>query len=202
MKKRIHIRKPAVLIITVLIVVSASYFLFRPKESENIVTVAAIEGYSYVLESNQTKIYKKYFKDLQEELKNKEVDEEKYARLITQLFLIDFYTLTSKMTNQDIGGVQYIYSKNQDNFRLKASETIYKYVESNIYGNRKQELPSVKDVEIESIKEINYSLEESKKVRGYELVANISYKKDLGYDTKKTITVIEDEEKLSIAEIK
>ena len=59
------------------------------------------------------------------------------------MFVTDFYTLSTKVTNQDVGGLEFIYSKNKDNFKLKASDTLYKYIESNVYGDRKQKLPEV-----------------------------------------------------------
>lgn len=170
-------------------------------KNEKIEVVSKIEEYSYFLESNETKIFKKYYKELESELQDKKIDEENYAKLITKLYLIDFYTLSNKMTNQDIGGVQFLYSDIQENFKLKATDTLYKYVKSNIYGNRNQELPTVKDVKIESIKTKEYSYLEEKDKSAYEVKAKISYKKDLGYDVEKTVVIIHDGIKLSIVEV-
>lgn len=169
---------------------------------DSVQIVSEIKDYSYILESNETKIYKKYYKDLEKELDDKKIDEENYAKLITKLFLIDFYTLSNKITNQDIGGVQFLYEGIQDNFKLKATDTLYKYVKSDIYGNRSQELPMVKDVEIESIENIDYSYLDEEDKNAFEVKAKIIYKKDLGYDKEKTLVVIHDDIKLSIVEIK
>lgn len=177
-----------------------SYQIFLKKDA--IQVVSEIDDYSYFLESNETKIYKKYYKDLEKELDDKKIDEENYAKLITKLFLIDFYTLSNKITNQDIGGVQFLYEGIQDNFKLKATDTLYKYVKSDIYGNRSQELPMVKDVEIESIGNIDYSYLDEEDKNAFEVKAKIIYKKDLGYDKEKILVVIHDDIKLSIVEIK
>jgi len=175
---------------------------FTTKNDNKIEVVNSINDYNYVLESNQTKIFKKYFKDLNKELSDAKVEEENYAKLVTKLFLIDFYTLSNKVTNQDIGGVQFIHSTFQNNFKLKASDTIYKYVQSNIYGNRNQELPTVKDVEIEHIEQVSFTYLETTDNSAYQVNAKITYKKDLGYDTSKTIILVHEEEKLVIVEIK
>ena len=106
------------------------------------------------------------------------------------------------MTNQDIGGIQFLYDDIQDNFKLKATDTLYKYVKSDIYGNRSQELPMVKDVEIESIENIDYSYLDEEDKNAFEVKAKIIYKKDLGYDVEKILVIIHDDIKLSIVEIK
>ena len=117
--KKLKIRKKeVVLLIIVVLVVSSIFFMNSTKEQEEIVVVAKIDDYNYQLDSNQTKIYKKYFSDLTEELEDGKIDEENYAKLISKLFLIDFYTLSNKVTNQDVGGVQFIYSQKQENFKL------------------------------------------------------------------------------------
>ena len=188
------------LLLFVLLIGFIIYKHFFKRDSVQI--VSEIKDYSYILESNETKVYKKYYKDLEKELDDKRIDEENYAKLITKLFLIDFYTLSNKITNQDIGGVQFLYEGIQDNFKLKATDTLYKYVKSDIYGNRSQELPTVKDVEIESIENIDYSYLDEEDKNAFEVKAKIIYKKDLGYDKEKTLVVIHDDIKLSIVEIK
>ena len=117
------------------------------------------------------------------------------------LFLIDFYTLSNKITNQDIGGVQFIHESFQENFKQKASDTIYKYVKSNIYGTRSQELPTVKDVEIIDVTEISFTYQEQEDKAAYQIKANMTYKKDLGYDTSKTVILVHNETKLVIVEV-
>ena len=106
--------------------------------------VDTIEGYNYSLYDTSTKVYENVFKELSKELTKASVDEKKYAELLAQLFIIDFYTLDNKLTNLNIGGVEFVHSDIVNNFKEKANATIYKYVQSNIYGDRKQKLPVVK----------------------------------------------------------
>lgn len=199
-KKKKSYLKFFLLLFAILLIGFFSYQNFFKKDV--IQVVSEIDDYSYFLENNETKIYKKYYKELEKELGDKKVNEENYAKLITKLFLIDFYTLSNKVTNQDIGGIQFLYDDIQDNFKLKATDTLYKYVKSDIYGNRSQELPMVKDVEIESIENIDYSYLDEEDKNAFEVKAKIIYKKDLGYDVEKILVIIHDDIKLSIVEIK
>lgn len=198
-KKQIFFLRRLLLVLGIVVVGVFVYQKFF--KTQEIRVVSKIDGYSYVLESNQTKIFKKYYKELKKELEDQHIDEENYARLVSQLFIIDFYTLSNKVTNQDVGGVQFLHSSIQDNFKMKATDTMYKYVKNNIYGNRRQQLPTVKDVKIEEIKEISYDYLDQKKVPAYQVKVNIQYKKNLGYDTTRTLILLHEEQKLVVAEI-
>ena len=141
----------AVLIIVLLIIVGL--LLLKKIAPENkrktenkIEKVDNIENYDYNLYKNSSKLYKKYYNELKTVLNANEIDEEKYAKLVAELFVIDFYSLDTHLTNQDVGGLDFIYSSMKENFSLKATDTIYKYIESNVYGDRKQKLPMVKEI--------------------------------------------------------
>ena len=195
-------KREFILFVVFVCVVSILIYRFNKKEDINeIVAVSSIDDYNYVLDSNETRVYKNYFKDLEKLLKSDNIDEEEYASLISKLFIIDFYTLNNKLTNQDVGGLQFINSKIKDNFYSKAVNTIYKYVKSNIYGERRQNLPEVKDVEIESIKSIKFDEGNIQDNIAYEVVCNVLYKKDLGYSDKIIIRLIHEDNKLTIVEI-
>ena len=154
------------------------------------------------MESNTTRIYKKYFKELEHELEDNKIDEENYASLVSKLFVIDYYTLNNKITNKNIGGVQFIHSNLRSSFIEKASNTMYKYIKSNLYGNRKQKLPEVNDVEIKSIKQISYKNNNYQDNSGYQVEVNINYVTDYDYPKEVTLTLIHEENKLVIVEIK
>lgn len=194
-------KKFVVLLVFVSIILIFIYNL-RNKDTNEIMVVSKIDDYNYVLDSNETRVYKKYFKDLEKLLKSDYIDEKEYASLISKLFIIDFYTLNNKLTNQDVGGLQFINSNIKDEFYSKSVNTIYKYVKSNIYGERYQNLPEVKDVEIENIKSIKFDEGGIKDDICYEVVCSIYYKKDLGYAKKIVLRLVhEDGNKLTIVEI-
>ena len=79
---------------------------------------------------------------------------------------------------------------------------MYKYIKSNLYGNRKQKLPEVNDVEIKSIKQINYKNNNYQDNSGYQVEVNINYVTDYDYPKEVTLTLIHEENKLVIVEIK
>lgn len=195
-KKKRYVVLAVFIFITLIFIYNFSY-----KDDNEIMIVSSIDDYNYVLDSNETRVYKKYFKDLEKTLKSANIDEEEYASIVSKLFLIDFYTLNNKLTNQDVGGLQFINSNIKDNFYSKAVNTLYKYVKSNIYGERNQNLPEVKDVEIESIKSIKFDEKNIKDNIAYEVICNISYKKDLGYSKKNVIRLVHEDNKLTIIEL-
>ena len=139
--------------------------------------------FGYVLDENDTKIYRKYFNELNKVLSSDEINYEEYAKLLSKLFVIDFST--------DIGGLEFVYNDLLDNFKLNAGDTIYKYVESNIDGERKQELPEVSDVIVNSVFDTKYTYDK-KEYDSYIVDVNWTYKKDLGYQDKMKLNIIKD----------
>ena len=178
--KKLKVKRGKVLaVILVLGFVTFLFFYNSRVKLQVVTTVAEIDNYQYKMESNTTRIYKKYFKELEHELEDNKMDEENYASLVSKLFVIDYYT-----------------------FIEKASNTMYKYIKSNLYGNRKQKLPEVNDVEIKSIKQINYKNNNYQDKSGYQVEVNINYVTDYDYPKEVTLTLIHEENKLVIVEIK
>ena len=188
-------------IITILIVISFMILVFligniikdltnKVKETE---TLDTIDNYSYVLTDSDTDYYKEQFKELKKILQAEEVNEEEYAKTISKLFLIDFYSLASSINKNDVGGSQYVEEDYRDTFIKKAKDTIYANVENNIYGDRKQELPNVTQVEITKI---------TKTKTGYETQASITYDKELGYAKEVILTLTKKENILEISSLK
>lgn len=201
--KKIKIRKGRVLAVILVIGGLLGFFYFKTRDELQVVTVVGqIDSYNYTLESNATRIYKKYYKELEDELEDNKVDEKNYASLIAKLFVIDYYTLNNKVTNKNIGGVQFIHSNLKDSFISSASTTVYKYVKSNLYGNRKQKLPEVNKAEVEEIKEIKYERDNYQDDSGYQVTVNVSYVNDYDYPEEVVLTIIHEENKLVIVEIK
>jgi len=133
------------------------------------------------------------------ELNKEEIDYEKYAELISKLYIADFYNLENKITKNDVGGLQFIHSLAQENFLLKAKDTLYKNIQSNIYGDRNQELPVVKDISLDSIKEGSFKINDEE-LDSYIVTLKWTYEKDLDYDNSKEIILVKEDKKLSIVE--
>jgi hypothetical protein len=208
-RKKIRLRVLVILIVVVVIVIAYLVLgnilnLNKKEEQPKVKIVNKIKDYKYVLEDNKTKLYNSLFSDLKKELSASEVNEDKYAKLVVQLFVADFYDLNNKSNKNDIGGIQFITTSIRDNFILNAKNTMYKYVESNIYGDRKQELPSVKEINIISAEHTDYKYDDDKKEDelAYEVKVEWTYNKDLGYQDSATLILIHEDKILSIAELK
>ena len=171
---------------------------FLKKSSEDIV-IKNLELYGYSLQESDTELYKTEFDNLSNILNKETINFEDYAKSISKLYIIDFYTLSNKISNTDIGGLEFIYPSLKDNFKLKAKDTIYKYVEVNYNGKREQKLPEVSEVDIEEIKEDKYKIEEEE-FNSYIVNVKWSYAEDLGYQTSAKLTIINDSSKLYIVE--
>ena len=191
-----------IIIILVIVLIAMVVIFFQNRKDLNVVSVIdEIGEYNYYLNSNVTRLYKKYYKELEEELKDNKIDEENYAKLVSELFVIDYYTLDNKVTNKDIGGVQFLHSNLKDSFVDKSINTVYKYVKSNLYGNRKQKLTEVNDVEIKNIEGIKYSNKEYKDDSGYKVTVKIGYVKNYDYPKEVTLYLVHESNKLVIVEI-
>ena len=106
------------------------------------------------------------------------------------MLVLDFYNLDNKMSKNDIGGTQFIMDNYRSNFILEASETVYKYIEHNVYGNRKQELPKVKEVSVESVNTNTYKYNNITDDKAYIIKVKVSYEKDLGYPTSVVVKLL------------
>lgn len=204
MKKRIII---ATLIAVLLTIGGIILYLdpFKEETKPEIVEVKAIDNigkFGYVLYENKTEVYKEYFNTLKDTLNQEVIDEKKYAELLAELFVIDFYTLNNKTSNTDIGGIEFIHKEAKDTFILSAKDTIYKYVESNVYGDRKQKLPEVATVTLKNITNEKFTGEKVSDDNCYKVEMTLTYKEDMGYPTTVTTTLVHGGEKLYIVEVK
>lgn len=208
MKKKRKIKKKFIvlIVIAVILLIAIIGLIVFKNFSKNTDTsakvVEEITEYGYYLEDDQPKVYKNLFKELVKVLNEEKVNEEEYAKLISQMAAIDFYNLDNKVSKNDVGAVQFVREKNIDNFVLEASETVYKYVEQNIYGDRKQELPIVTDSEVIDIKQESYKYKNIKDDKAYIIKVGLDYKQDLGYPEEVEIKLLHTDKKLEIYAMK
>ncbi|MDD3392980.1 MAG: hypothetical protein PHE54_05530 [Bacilli bacterium] len=194
----------SLIVVVLSIIALASYLLFfhnnKSGNDDNGSTVIDSVN-NYKLDDNKTTYYKNLFAKLKEELKKEEVNEETYATLITQLFVSDFFTLDNKVSSSDIGGTQFVYESYQDDFESSAKTTIYNHVESNIYGDRDQDLPIVHSVDVISIDKISYDYLDLTDDDAYEIEVQITYEKDMGYQDKAILTLVHNNDLLEIVKM-
>ncbi len=192
----------ATLIVLILIVGVKIYFDFFANNDVEVETrknLDTLDLYGYTLDDSDTDLYKKYFDELKVVLDEKEVDNEKYASLLTQLFVVDVYNLNNKLASTDIGGLEFIHNDLVENFKINLGDTMYNTIESNINGNRTQKLPVVTDVVISNIEEITYEYNDIE-YNGYKVSASWTYEEDLGYEDSAQFILISDNNKLNIVE--
>lgn len=190
-----------ILIILVSIIGISKIFLKKDSETKPKVEtkiISNIEKYGYTLDDRDTKYMKDTFKELESILNAEEISKEEYAKTLSKLFIIDFYTLSNKINKYDVGSLEYILNDKVEMFKNKAMDTIYSDIIDNTYKDRVQELPEISKVEILEIKESKFELNKEEK-ESYKITLKLSYKKDLGYDKEGTIHIIENNNKLEVA---
>lgn len=204
-------KKPKKILIIILILVSVgaiafvSYqMLFSKPEVKEAKVLKTIEKYGYTLKDSKSKKYQKMFEELDQILKKDSVDEEDYVQKITEMFIYDFYTLSDKTAKTDVGGTDFVYSNSLNNFLENAEDTYYKYVESDIYDQREQKLPTVDEVTIENIKKVEFAYGETADENAYEVNVSWTYTDEdfAKYQSEATLTFIHEDMKLSLAELK
>lgn len=154
--------------------------------------------FGYTSYKRDTKLYKDTFDSLGKVLDKEPIDYEEYAKYLSELFIIDFYTLDNKNDKNDIGGIQFIHDDLKDNFMLNASDTVYKYIK-NITSSKNRQLPVVSKINVSDISENTYKIENTE-YSSYIVTLDWSYEKDYGYETSTKITLIKKDNKLFIVE--
>ena len=97
-----------------------------------------------------------------------------------------------------------MYSTVLDNFLKNAEDTYYKYVESNIYNQRKQKLPTVDKITIDSIDNTTFTYSDTTDKEAYEVKVSWTYTSEDFSDYQKEATLIfmHKGKKLSLVELK
>ena len=205
--------KPITKILLCLIVVAlimGGYIVWnnfiKPKNNKvKVVDSIKNDDVDYVVNENDSKIFKETFNELKKVLNAKEVDNKKYAETITKLFVIDFFTLSNKTSKNDVGGVQFVFGSYKTDFVEGARNSIYKQVKSNISEEDvNKNLPTVVKVKIDDIDEISpasmfegFGFTEDQV--GYMVNISWEYKNEDSFQSNATIVVVPDGNKLAVA---
>ena len=193
--------KISLFVIAFFLIISIGLVFISKTKSKEVVNVSnvlyEIKDYGYHVNDNASSYYKNTFKSLMKLLENDDYDDEEYLSLVAKLFIIDLYSLDSKINKYEVTSSQYYYSDKQDMFKLKVIENFYNLMEDNSYDDRNQILPKVKNVEIVSIEDGVYTLGENE-VDSKVVKVNISYEKDLNYDESGIITLVKESNKWSV----
>lgn len=205
LKKSVKKKIILFLIIVLVVIGVVCYFkFFDTKKATKVKVIGEIKEYSYQLKDSKSKLYKEEFTNLKKILASEKVDEEKYVKSISKLFIIDFYSLSDKLAKTDVGGSDFVHSEELVDFLEQAEDTIYKYVESNVYGGRKQELPTVKSVKVESVSTTSFEYGDKVDDDAYLVKVSWDYTDSSGdgYQTSATLTFVHEGKKLVLVELK
>ena len=205
MKKTIKkgVKKILLIIIVLLILLVISLIVYKllnnNSDKEDIKVVDSIEKYGYNLDDRDSALMKSKYEELKKVLNSDEINYEEYAKILSELFVIDLFTMNNKINKYDVGSVEYVYTDSVDNFKLNVEDTIYKHMENNSDGKRKQELPEVKSIEVVSINSDEFEIDEES-YESFVVDLDWNYVKDLSYDNTATITLINLDNKLYVVE--
>lgn len=161
--------------------------------------VSKIEKYGYSLDDRDSALFADEFHHLENILKEKEVDEKEYITSLAKLFVIDFYSLSSKLNKYDVGSLEYIYPSKAVMFKEKAMDSVYRNVIDNTDAKRTQELPTVSSIRSCDVVEGTYVLDEQE-VAAYIATISWTYEKDMGYDSEAKITFVKKDDKYYVVD--
>ena len=204
MKKKYKIALIVILILVLIGVGIFGYFFFfyeKPVEEPPVREVQitnTIEEYGYNLDDRDTALFKEKFEELKTLLNEENYNVEEYISLVSQLFIIDLYTIDNKISRYDVGGLEYVYSGAVSSFQSVIEGSIYKTVENNLDDSRTQELPEVATITVDSIKETTFTMPDESVVNGYGVDLSWRYVDELGYDTSATLILIPDQQKYGV----
>ena len=188
-----------VLIIVIIAAIVAFKFLKGSEPAEPVKVVDRIDNFDYTLDDRDTELMKNTYNELKTVLSSDEIDYEKYAEILSKLFVIDLFTMDNKVNRYDVGSTEYVYPDSVDNFKTNVEDTIYKSMENNSDGKRKQDLPEVSSIDNTSVETSTFTIGEEEH-ESFVVNINWSYVSDLGYDDNAIITLIELNEKLYVVE--
>ena len=196
-KKR---RKKRVIIVLILLVIIAigSVFVYKnffKKSNINAVEVKvldSIDEYGYSLRETDSELYKEEYQKLKDILLAEKIDEKEYATQVAKMFVIDLYSMSTKINKYDIGGSEFYYNEKKKMYETKVMDTLYSTLQDDTYGDRKQELPLVKAINVESTEDTTYKLD-SKKVEAYLVKLTWEYETDMKYDNEGSIVIAQED---------
>ena len=209
-RKMKPIKKLLLLLIVVAIIIGGfiGYQKFFKKDNAKkvkIVDSIKNDNVDYVVNENDSKLFKKTFEELKKVLNAKEVDNKKYAETISKLFVIDFFTLSNKTSKNDVGGVQFVFDGYKTTFVEYARDGIYKQVLANDGGQINNSLPTVKSVTVNSVEEVSpagmFATPFAEDAVGYEVRLSWTYENDDSFQSEAVIVVAPDGEKLSLVKM-
>ena len=208
MKLKKNIKRLIIILIIIIALAAGIFVVSKLMPKKEVIKEAkvlnTIDDYGYILKDNKSKNYQALFKELIKILEKEEVDEQLYVSKLSEMFIVDFYSLADKSAKTDVGGVDIVHPDVLSNFLTNAENTFYKYVESNIYINREQSLPEVGTVTVETVDKTPYTYNNVTDENAYSVKVNWTYTEEefSTYQKQATLTFVHQDKKLYLVELK
>ena len=208
MKLKKNIKRLIIILIIIIALAAGIFVVSKLMPKKEVIKEAkvlnTIDDYGYVLKDNKSKNYQALFKELIKILEKEEVDEQLYVSKLSEMFIVDFYSLVDKSAKTDVGGVDIVHPDVLSNFLTNAENTFYKYVESNIYNNREQSLPEVGTVTVETVEKTAYTYNNVTDENAYSVKVNWTYTEEefSTYQKAAILTFVHQDKKLYLVELK
>ena len=207
MKLKKKVKRIILIVLVVVLLILVGLFIYNKvsnkKSTKEVKIVNEVEKYGYKLKENKPTKYKKMFEELKKILSEENVNEEDYVKKISEMFIYDFYSLSDKTAKTDVGGVDFVYPGVLENFLLNAQNTYYKYVESNIYKNRNQSLPTVGEIEVVSAEKTPFAYGDKTDENAYKVKVKWDYTDSEfdSYQKEADLIFIHEDNKLHLVEL-
>ena len=91
-KAKLTIIGVALILIIALAAIIVINFMPKKEKVKEIKVLKSIDEYGYELKDNKTKKYKEMFKELEDILREDEVNQEEYAKKVAEMFVCDFFS--------------------------------------------------------------------------------------------------------------
>ena len=193
---KVILRLISVLIVILVVTLISSTFS-KPSHAVTYKEIDNIDNYGYSLEERDTLLMQENFNEIKQVLNKEVINYEKYAEYLSKLFIIDLFTISNKDNKYDVGSTEYVLPEVLDNYELNVEDTIYKYVAN----TKKDEYPTVKSINLESITNTKYTLGETE-YDAYQSILSWDYERDLGYPKKGEIILVKKDALLYVVSFK
>ncbi len=196
MGKKYKILLSVIVVIIIFLIIFLLFSLFN--KDVNIATYEVIDqinGYNYTLDDRDTKLMEEEFKKLKDILLSDEINYDAYASVLSNLFVIDLFTIANKENKYDVGSLEYVLPSVKDNFKLNVMDTIYKYI------NEDNEYPIVNKILANTVTTTKYKYN-NKEYNAYKVLVAWDYEKDLGYYTNGELILINENDILYVVSFK
>ena len=169
--------------------------IFKKDKKGEVVEIKVLDSlddYGYSLSDKDSLYFKKEYNVLKDILNKDDFTDEEYATQVAKVFVIDLYSIDTKVNKLDIGGSEYYYLDKVSMYEKKVMDTLYSHLLDNTYGDREQELPEVKEAKVVSTDAMKYKMGDKEK-DAYLVKLEWSFEKDMGYDTKGSVVLVKEE---------